>query len=184
MKNIYISIIVLLFCSLSTNAQRFFMRIVNPNILGNVTTPNDHVNDIKLESFNYNLNNSRSMPFNPNAGSYGKVQAPLITVIIPSGRASADLFSAVTVGTLFEKVTVYAQVNTSTNGLQDYAIYEFGYAVFSSINVGVTEANSENNVALTFKAANLKVKFKPILPSGDLDPEEEYGWNFQTNAPF
>lgn len=153
MKKIRITTLIFLGFTSAGFCQRYFLKIETPNVNGLSIVPN-HVNEILLEQFDFEIENTINIGSITGRGGAGKAQSGPITLKFLLSKDINILFHGLHSGETFTKFTI-----TANNGTVDYLIYEFKNVVLSQFRTEYSESDDNRYANITCKAGTYKLSY-------------------------
>jgi len=175
MKKVLIAIIIILGFTSYGFCQRYFLKIETPNVNG-LSTISNHVNEILLEDFDFEIENSINIGSISGGGGAGKAQSGPITLKFLFSKDINILFHGLHSGEIFTRFTI-----TANNGIVDYLKYEFKYVVLSQFGTEYSESEDKRYANITCKAGTFKLTYIPLNALGDPQSPITSMWSFIKN---
>ena len=175
MKKILITTLIILGFTSAGFCQRYFLKIETPNVNGKSTDPN-HMNEILLEDFNFEIMNEINIGSQSGGVGAGKAQSGPINLKFELSKDINTLFHALHSGQIFTRFTI-----TANNGTVDYLKYEFKNVVISQFGTANSGDHEKLYASLTCKSGTYKLTYIPLNGAGVPQTAIEVMWSFIKN---
>ncbi|SOE23897.1 Type VI protein secretion system component Hcp (secreted cytotoxin) [Spirosomataceae bacterium TFI 002] len=181
-NNISLSLIICLMAlTLSTNGQRYFMKIENPNLNGTSNTA-PHEFEFELESFDFGITNNGNLHFGSGAGN-GKPELLPFTIKLKQTSNMAQVYKTIHDGGFYRKVIISVVKTFDSPSLQDYLVFTLEEVVtFSAMNIGASSGDDSIFLTATIFSDKLRIKHYLTNSNGSRDNTPlETGWDIIEN---
>lgn len=175
MKKKLITTLIILGFTSAGMCQRYFLKIETPNVNGLSTVPN-HVNEILLEQFEFEIENIVNIGAITGGGGAGKAQSGPITLRFLLSKDINTLFHGLHSGEIFTKFTI-----TANSGTVDYLKYEFKNVVLSQFRTEYSESEDIRYANITSKAGTFKLTYYLPPKNGVPQTAAISQWSFIKN---
>lgn len=174
-------IISLLALTLSTNGQRYFMKIENPDLDGTSTTA-PHQNEFELESFDFGITNNGNLHIGQ-GGGVGKPELLPFTIKLKQTSNMAQVYKTIHDGGYYRKVIISVMKTFGTPSLQDYLVFTLEEGVvFKAMNNGASSGDDSIFLTATLFSDKLRIKHYLTNSNGSRDNTPlETGWDIIEN---